>query len=114
VTDDNAPNAIDVSGALVWYLHYTGGIAPSVMNISPMGLTSNVAIPIISPGGNESQFTPVAFEDSGAMYMSMYNDDRVVPPKFLQESLKVENCESPSSLVLGGCPLTLCRVCVRD
>lgn len=83
------PDAIDTDGNLHYVLQASKPI-PSVMSIYQMP-SSNIAVPYFSPGEDDSAL--VAFDQDGAMYISMTMDDTVSPPEQLETAAKVENCE---------------------
>jgi hypothetical protein len=89
VSASQAPNAVDTSGVLVYVLYGGGGlVVPSAMRLST-NPTSNVGIPIFSPGQNE--YSTLSFEQSGSMYIEAYQDDTVSPPTNFEKPLKVKN-----------------------
>jgi hypothetical protein len=89
VSASDAPNANDTPGVLAYVLRAGGGLeVPSAMELS-VQFTSNVAIPIISPGWDE--YTSVYFDECGGLYIPAYQDDTVSPPSYFPDTLKVRN-----------------------
>jgi hypothetical protein len=89
VSASDEPNAVDTLGVLVYVLYGGGGlVVPSAMRLS-ITPTSNVGIPIFSPGYTE--YSTLNFEQNGSMYIEAYQDDTVSPPINFQTPLKVKN-----------------------
>jgi hypothetical protein len=89
VSASDEPNAIDTAGVLAYVLRAGGGLeVPSSMQLSNQ-LTSNVAIPVISPGWDD--YTAVYFDECGSLYIPAYQDDTVSPPESFPGTMRVKN-----------------------
>ncbi|KAF2128961.1 hypothetical protein P153DRAFT_367259 [Dothidotthia symphoricarpi CBS 119687] len=83
-------NAFDTDGILSWVLSANNGalLVPSAMSLSE-NVGTNIAIPIFMPGWDK--YDLVAFEETGSMYISVYQNDTVSPPTYYSPTLKLKN-----------------------
>jgi len=84
-TSKQTPDPIfGITGLLTWELRGGNFNLSSPMSIST-SLTSNVAVPLFTPG---SQFTSIGFDNDNMLFIPQYYDDTVVPPKFGSKPLQ--------------------------
>ncbi|KAH8748346.1 hypothetical protein BGZ57DRAFT_915978 [Hyaloscypha finlandica] len=78
-TSKQTPDPVfGITGLLTWELRGGNFNLSSPMSIST-SLTSNVAVPLFTPG---TQFTLIGFDNDNMLFIPQYYDDTVVPPKF--------------------------------
>ncbi|KAJ4402495.1 hypothetical protein N0V91_007209 [Didymella pomorum] len=85
---NEAAGAANADGPISWLLRAGNLTVPSAMHLA-LDTTSNVANPTFFPGTDD--FTSVAFEEDGCLYIDASRDDTVSPPVYFDPDRHVKN-----------------------